>query len=246
MAELQKFYGAPCHARQVNVTLFGHTFPFLAGGADALLRAAMAAYDAGYDVYSIWAFNCRPVTGGGGWSAHAWAAAVDINPDKNPYSSQAKLITNMPAAFVKAFTDHGFGWGGNWHSIKDPMHFSLAPDEQGSPVDNAFQASLQQQANAKWAGKPIAPKPQAKKPGQKAPPWHHAHPGNIQNPHQKCDTTAQWQQQMKDRKWDIDVDGVYGPKSETVCRAFQREKGLATDGILGPSTWACAWQCPMT
>jgi hypothetical protein len=42
------------------------------------------------------------------------------------------LITNMPAGFVKAFKDHGFGWGGDWHSIKDPMHMSLAPIEQGA------------------------------------------------------------------------------------------------------------------
>jgi hypothetical protein len=31
------------------------------------------------------AFNGRPITGGGGWSKHAYGAAIDINPLQNPY-----------------------------------------------------------------------------------------------------------------------------------------------------------------
>lgn len=31
------------------------------------------------------AFNCRPVTGGGGFSEHAYGRAIDINPVQNPY-----------------------------------------------------------------------------------------------------------------------------------------------------------------
>ena len=51
---------------------------------------------------------------------------------------------------------------------------------------------------------------------------------------------------MADRGWDIEVDGVYGKGSETVCQAFQREKALRVDGVLGPETWRCAWECPVT
>lgn len=46
-----------------------------------------------------------------------------------------------------------------------------------------------------------------------------------------------WQQQMKDRGWNIDVDGFYGPQSENIARQFQQAKDLAVDGIVGPQTW---------
>jgi hypothetical protein len=33
------------------------------------------------------AFNCRPVSGGSGWSQHAYGRAIDVNPIENPYVS---------------------------------------------------------------------------------------------------------------------------------------------------------------
>ncbi len=246
MPDLQGLYGEHCKIDTVPVTVFGHRFVFLRVGANALLRAAMDAYDTGYDVYRIGAYNCRSVTNGTSWSAHSWAAAVDINPDKNPYSSKNRLITNMPAAFVKAFNDNGFGWGGGWHSLKDPMHMSLAPTEDGDGIKEPFDPSLQAAADAKWAGKPAPAAPAPKEPGLPAPPWQHEHPGNIERPHPVCETTRQWQQRMEDRGWEIDVDGVYGLDSEQACRAFQREKDLTCDGVLGPETWRCTWECPIT
>lgn len=55
-----------------------------------------------------------------------------------------------------------------------------------------------------------------------------------------------WQQRMAQRGWVIAADGVFGPQSELVARAFQREKGLAADGVVGPATWAAAWATPVT
>jgi hypothetical protein len=59
---------------------------------------------------------------------------------------------------------------------------------------------------------------------------------------------------MKDRGWPITVDGLYGPKGATtpqgntaeVVVAFQKEKGLTPDGLIGPATWAAAWSAPVT
>lgn len=47
-----------------------------------------------------------------------------------------------------------------------------------------------------------------------------------------------WQQRMRERGWQLSVDGLYGPRSDEVARAFQREKRLTVDGIVGPATWA--------
>ncbi|GGS49733.1 N-acetylmuramoyl-L-alanine amidase [Planobispora rosea] len=55
-----------------------------------------------------------------------------------------------------------------------------------------------------------------------------------------------WQRQMRERGWDIDVDGLYGPSSRDVCRAFQEEKDLAVTGAVDRATWNAAWEEPIT
>lgn len=84
------------------------------------------------------AYNCRRITGGTGYSLHAYGIAADLNWQTNPYSK--RLITDMPAAMVadiKAIrTRNGrqvFGWGGDYRSNKDAMHFEIVC----SPADLA-------------------------------------------------------------------------------------------------------------
>jgi len=64
-------------------------------------------------------------------SAHLFGLAIDINPSLNPYcrncarpagSNERGTITDEVVAI---FARHGFQWGGNWHSVKDYMHFSV-------------------------------------------------------------------------------------------------------------------------
>jgi hypothetical protein len=57
-------------------------------------------------------------------SFHAVGAAIDINSSENLYSADNALTTNMPEWFVKAWTDAGWCWGGDWRDFKDAMHFS--------------------------------------------------------------------------------------------------------------------------
>ena len=33
------------------------------------------------------------------------------------------------------------------------------------------------------------------------------------------------------------VDGIFGPRTEAAVKAFQRDRGIAVDGIAGPQTW---------
>jgi len=57
-------------------------------------------------------------------SIHSYGAAFDINWDKNPMGKT--LITDLPDAFVAAFTEQGWDWGGAWVNSKDAMHFQMA------------------------------------------------------------------------------------------------------------------------
>ncbi|MBS1195444.1 MAG: subtilase family protein, partial [Actinobacteria bacterium] len=57
-------------------------------------------------------------------SFHAVGAAIDINTTTNWYSGDNELVTDMPEWFIKAWTDAGWCWGGDWQTIKDAMHLS--------------------------------------------------------------------------------------------------------------------------
>lgn len=92
------------------------------------------------------AYNCRKITGGTGWSLHAYgpgerytlwtgvpvamAVAVDINWDKNPYGP--RLVTDMPREMVTEIlaikTIDGlpvWRWGGYYANNKDAMHYEV-------------------------------------------------------------------------------------------------------------------------
>ena len=62
-------------------------------------------------------------------SKHAYGAAIDINPEQNPNKS---TTTDLPKETATLAAKWGLGWGMNWTSVKDPMHFSADPSEGGS------------------------------------------------------------------------------------------------------------------
>lgn len=85
----------------------------------------------GYKINSLGGFADRSnVNDPSKKSIHAYGGAIDINPDTNPNGS--KLITDMPTNIGAIAAGLGLGWGGNWKSVKDAMHFSAASSEGGS------------------------------------------------------------------------------------------------------------------
>lgn len=87
------------------------------------------------------AFVCRPITGGSGYSQHAYGLAIDINPFQNPYQKDDVVLPELASSYlqrarvrpgmitadgpvVRAFASIGWEWGGAWQSLKDYQHFS--------------------------------------------------------------------------------------------------------------------------
>ena len=91
-------------------------------------------------------YNCRHIAGTNTWSAHAYGAAIDINPAQNPYLTPTAIhpptaapyahINRTPTAphhpgviqagdpAVTAFNHIGWQWGGQWPNPKDYQHFT--------------------------------------------------------------------------------------------------------------------------
>lgn len=87
--------------------------------------------NSGYKIYSLGGYVDRDVRNQPGVkSVHGFGGAIDINPAENPLGS--KLVTDMPSNIGQVAASLGLGWGGNWRSVKDAMHFSVAKNEGGT------------------------------------------------------------------------------------------------------------------
>ena len=253
-AQLVPIYGRPRGPNQVPVRVFGTTLAFSRKAANQLLRAAERAYDLDYTVFRIESYNPDSTTPSGAPSAHQWPIAVDINPERNPMTGPSVLTTDMPRAFVDCFTREGFGWGGNWRSSKDPMHFSLAPNEGGTPRPEPFDQRLAARVAAKWrrlhggVDMPIPGGVQPRRSGTNAP----AFPGYSMSAAGAAllggadANVRRFQQRLNQRGWNVATDGIFSRGLDRVVRAFQREKHLKIDGVVGPSTWRMIWEAPIT
>lgn len=194
------------------------------------------------------AYNCRRITGGVGYSLHAYgpgdlftfwnglristALAVDINWDRNPYGR--RLVTDMPRAMVDEILairtnagDQVWRWGGDYATNKDAMHFEIV----------CTPASL---------ATGIAPAPPAKPaPGER---WQPIRPGDSDESiarrgglHTEV-TAVQMILTRLARLWsapDLDpgpIDGKYGPRSQAAVSAFKR-RIRALQQSTGQTPW---------
>lgn len=57
-------------------------------------------------------------------STHAFAAAIDIDPEHNPMNRTH--TSHMPQVVIDAFKAEGAFWGGDFITRQDPMHFQFA------------------------------------------------------------------------------------------------------------------------
>ena len=131
------------------------------------LEHVLAAHGYDIRIEDTDSYNCRDMKSGQSKSLHAYGIALDINWKTNPYidhSGQRKprfsdnagqsaraqdvrlgradtdMTRDMVDAALAIKTVEGkqvFGWGGDWRSIKDAMHFQIeaTPEELGKGIN---------------------------------------------------------------------------------------------------------------
>lgn len=146
-AQLMDIFGhsaAEVQANLVTVNFQGHQVQVHKLVAGVFQRVDQQITDAhtGYNFRSVgtWAWRgmgVSPVPINGVVSWHGFGIAMDINPDTNPYSAgTGPLPHDIPQTVVDIFKSNGFGWGGDWTSPKDYMHFQYQGG--GNASDAAF------------------------------------------------------------------------------------------------------------
>lgn len=169
-------------------------------------------------------------------------------PGAGPPVSDGMLQAGMSGGIIKMLQELLIGMGydpgpadGDFGPRTDAAVRAMQADH-GLDVDGiAGPATLAAISEAyAWARTPTPPPP-----APSTPPW----PGRylvLCDPMVNGADVTDWQRQMAARGWPIGADGWYGNQSHTTCTAFQREKALAVDGVVGPATWTAAWTAPVT
>lgn len=81
-----------------------------------------------YKIKRMDSYCCRYIRGyekRGILSYHSYAQALDVNPANFPCRVNSYEIPIWLIEVAQCFKQAGFRWGGDWHSIFDPMHFEI-------------------------------------------------------------------------------------------------------------------------
>lgn len=220
--------------------------------AYAALDACLKAHRYGPRAGDTGAYNCRRITGGVGFSLHAFgpgdrfrfwngvtiatALAVDINWQTNPYGR--RLVTDMPPAMIDRIErirtrsgDRVWRWGGRYTTNKDAMHFEIVctPAALATGIDPA---TLPGHQASRQTWRPFR---------AGATDASLAAAGGFPNQV----TEVQLILTHLAGAWDAPdlrpgpVDGIYGPRSQAAISAF-KTRIIGLQRALGDDPWPSA------
>lgn len=139
-----------------------------------------------------------------------------------------------------------YAWsGGKWSNSADLRQVHNGWRIDGLDTDMNYTSNMSQVGFIGYTqtspGSPQNPNSAAQNPGTSDNPWANA---PVVRPGDRGANVRAAQGALYDRGWKISVDGSFGPSTTRIVKAFQREKGLTVDGIVGPATWKCLYTSP--
>ena len=147
-----KDWGAPGDERNiVTARAGGRTFQvhrLAKVNFEGLVNELVSKY--GYSPKVIGGYNDRNIAGTSKKSNHAWGAAIDIDPDDNPFTSGTQYALPKPPEIIATARKWGLGWGGEWSGRKDYMHFEVIGAPSSSTYDGIGPGEGGAVVVAKW------------------------------------------------------------------------------------------------
>jgi peptidoglycan hydrolase-like protein with peptidoglycan-binding domain len=215
----------------VKVTSAGVSISVRRELADLVVTLLTATERAGYNVRAAgdgpcggtWGVACRAIRGTNVPSNHSWGLAVDLNAPCNPMSTTFK--TDIPPRVVQMWEASGFYWGGRYDTRPDTMHFEYI----GRPQDVAKHLSVAKAFLDEPKPTPPVDGYESYKTG--------VQPGARTVRRGSAGDDVKVLQRFLGHARVGQADGYFGPMTERGVRAYQRMRGFASDGIVGPRTW---------
>jgi hypothetical protein len=143
--QIRSWWAPACTGPFTKVALYGKGMvsvrPDVVDAVHAL-STCLERYEYATRAADTGAYNCRKITGGTGYSLHAYGVALDVNWLTNAYGRT--LVTDMPKAMVAAIkairTVNGkqvWRWGGDYVGNKDAMHYEVVahPADLATGID---------------------------------------------------------------------------------------------------------------
>ena len=171
-------------------------------------------------------------TGNGYYGAYQFALGTWRSLGYSGYPHQASPSTQDQAARELQARS---GWG-QWPACARKL---------GLYGERTSRDTTSRSSSTTTATKKRAPKVRVVVAPTAPPPFvQHLHAGMVK---QVREDVRQWQQRMKDRGWQITVDGRFGAQSAAIATKFAKEKNLTRTkpGVVNGHVWTAAWRMPV-
>src|SRR6476620_4046291 len=205
-----------------GLTVGGVTFPagVRSGQVHTILAYVAGRFDREVEALvkgGCWGHSYRPISGSTTLSNHSSGTAIDLNAPRHPLG-RSGTFTATQRSHIRSILNSCNGvvrWGGDYSGRKDEMHFKI----NVRPGDARLAALAKRIAGG--GGAP-APAPIA---------WT-----TVERGASGFRVTA-IQHLLRQHGYSLTVDGAFGPTTQSRVVTFQRARGLAADGVVGPRTW---------
>ncbi len=184
-------------------------------------------------------YNCRKISGSNNYSLHAYAVCIDLNPSKNPYGTaktdQPKAMTDELAALRTGDGSRVFTWGMNWTptSSKDPMHWQIDCSPSAVASGIIYDDVIPPKPTPPPSGGDITL--QITRRTIRGGDNDSGYGQDVRQCQAMLVAHSYWT--GGDPTVRSMIDGIFGDDTTKLVKAFQKDKGLTQDGVVGEKTW---------